>query len=70
MGVIGFLCVVLGGMAVVASVNGRLPLVLAAFFGQAPPIAPTYNSVQQQPGNTGWSSDPGQVGGGDPGGSW
>lgn len=68
MGVLGVALMVVGTMAVVSSVNGRLPLVLAALFGQAPPIAPSYNSIQQQAAADGWTGggaftpEPGTVG--------
>jgi hypothetical protein len=65
--VLGILLAVLGVLTIVPSVNGRLPLVLAAMFGQAMPIAPSYGTLQQAQGQTGWSGDAGQAGTGSAG---
>jgi len=73
MGVIGALLLIFGAMAIVASANGRLPIVMAAMFGQIPPAAPPLGSLQLGSSQTNagsFFSDPGQsvgVGVGGPG---
>ena len=48
--VLGVVLAVLGWAAVSSATNGRLPLVLAALFGQGMPVAPSYNSLSQSVG--------------------